>query len=88
MGNADVGDSLACLLREIQDVPMVDNAEPAISAMLLLLVLCRAESIGATPLGSSRSLRHGSLLLAVRRVIAIVIVHFLCERREKRSARD
>jgi hypothetical protein len=41
--------------------------------MLLLLVLCRTESMGSTTAVPSRSLRHGSLLLAVRRVIAIIV---------------
>jgi hypothetical protein len=48
--------------------------ELSVSAMLPLPVLCRIESMGSTAVGPSRSLRHGSLLLAVRRVIAIVIV--------------
>lgn len=73
-------DSFCRCLRENQDVPVAfGNADVSISTMLLLLLLLHwcSESIGSTTLGPSSSLRHGSLLLAVRRVIAIVIVELL-----------
>lgn len=50
------------------------------SGMLLLLVYCLTDIVGSVRLGPSITLRHGSLLRVVRRVIAIVIfaVYWVC----------